>query len=338
MPEGDSIRRAAARLRLLVGDRVEASSPSPRGLATNVARAVDGRVLESVDAVGKHLLLRFEGGIVVRSHLRMNGRWRVRARDGRPPQGRPWLVLTTDRWEATQWNGPVLTIDDGRAARIGPDLLADETTVDRIVERIRAVDQHRLLGDVLLDQRVVAGIGNMWLAEILWHARLSPWLEVGAAGDDELAACTGVGAGGDARIRRGPAPAARRLSPSGTALPSVWRNDPVTRSRRAEPHRVLVRGVPARVVTAGPRAGIGRSAVYLSSWPRARRSSTTPSGPSRSGRSRISCASSTTPASPSRSHSRSTRARTGPPSTSTARSCGTSSRRALSGCAGARTP
>jgi endonuclease-8 len=81
----------------------------------------------------------------------------------------------------------VLTIDDGRAARIGPDLLADETSVDRLVGRIRAVDQRRLLGDVLLDQRVVAGIGNMWLAEILWHARLSPWLEVGAADDDEIA-------------------------------------------------------------------------------------------------------------------------------------------------------
>lgn len=186
MPEGDSIRRAAARLRLLVGERVEASSPSPRGLATNVARAVNGRVLESVDAVGKHLLLHFEGGVVVRSHLRMNGRWRVRARDGSPPRGRPWLLLTTERWEASQWNGPVLTIDDGRAARLGPDLLADEMSVDRLVARIRAVDERRLLGDVLLDQRVVAGIGNMWLAEILWHGRLSPWLAVGAATEDEL--------------------------------------------------------------------------------------------------------------------------------------------------------
>ena len=186
MPEGDSIRRAAARLRLLVGERVEASSPSPRGLATNVARAVNGRVLESVDAVGKHLLLHFEGGVVIRSHLRMNGRWRVRARDGSPPRGRPWLVLTTEQWEASQWNGPVLTIDDGRAARLGPDLLADEMSVDRLVARIRAVDERRLLGDVLLDQRVVAGIGNMWLAEILWHGRLSPWLAVGAATEDEL--------------------------------------------------------------------------------------------------------------------------------------------------------
>jgi endonuclease VIII len=57
-----------------VGERVEAESPNPRGLATGVARVVDGRVLEGVDAVGKHLLLRFEGGVVLRSHLRMTGR------------------------------------------------------------------------------------------------------------------------------------------------------------------------------------------------------------------------------------------------------------------------
>ena len=71
MPEGDSLHRAALRLQPLVGRRVAASSPNPRGEATGVARAVDGRLLESVEAVGKHLLLRFEGGVTVRSHLRM---------------------------------------------------------------------------------------------------------------------------------------------------------------------------------------------------------------------------------------------------------------------------
>jgi endonuclease-8 len=188
MPEGDSLHRAAARLRPLVGERVAASSPNSRGLATNVARAVDGRVLESVEAVGKHLLLRFEGGVTVRSHLRMNGRWRVRERGGPAWRGSPWLVLETARHEATQWNGPVLTLDDGPARRLGPDLLAEATTVARVVGRIRAADPRRLLGEVLLDQRVVSGIGNMWLAELLWQARLSPWREAGAASDEELAA------------------------------------------------------------------------------------------------------------------------------------------------------
>lgn len=187
MPEGDSLHRVAARLQALVGHRVEASSPSPRGLATGVARAVDGRVLESVDAIGKHLLLRFEGGVTVRSHLRMNGRWRVRERNGQAPSGSPWLVLSTSRLEATQWNGPVLTLDDGRAARLGPDLLVETTQVDDVVARLRAVDLRRLLGDVLVDQRVVSGIGNIWLVELLWRARLSPWLPLGDATDEELA-------------------------------------------------------------------------------------------------------------------------------------------------------
>ena len=83
MPEGDALHRAAARLQPLVGERIEAESPHPRGEATGVARVVDGRVLEQVEAVGKHLLLRFEGGVVLRSHLRMSGRWRVERRCAR---------------------------------------------------------------------------------------------------------------------------------------------------------------------------------------------------------------------------------------------------------------
>jgi endonuclease-8 len=197
VPEGDSLHRIAARLQPLVGERVEASSPSPRGLVTNVARAVDGRVLESVEAVGKHLLLRFDGGVTVRSHLRMNGRWTVRRREGVAPwRGRPWLILRTTEWEAAQWNGPVLRLDDGRTRRLGPDLLADETTVDEVVGGVRSSGRERLLGEALLDQRIVSGIGNMWLAELLWHAQLSPWLPVGNATDEELA--RGIGWARDA--------------------------------------------------------------------------------------------------------------------------------------------
>ena len=187
MPEGDSLHRVAARLQVLVGERVQAESPHPRGLVTGVARVVDGRTLEAVEAVGKHLLLRFEGGVVLRSHLRMNGRWRVAPR-GSPRRGLPWLVLRGVSWEATQWNGPVLTLDERPVRRLGPDLLADHTRVDDVVARARAVHPERLVGEVLVDQRVVAGIGNMWLAESLWQARVSPWRRVGDVGDGELRA------------------------------------------------------------------------------------------------------------------------------------------------------
>jgi endonuclease VIII len=189
MPEGDALHRAAARLQPLVGERIEAESPHPRGAATGVARVVDGRVLERVEAVGKHLLLRFEGGVVLRSHLRMSGRWRLRPR-GSALRGSPWLVLRGGAWEATQWNGPVLALEERPVRALGPDLLAESTEVEDVVARLRT-GPTRLVGEALLDQRLVAGIGNMWLAEALWHARVSPWRRVEEVPDDELVAAVG---------------------------------------------------------------------------------------------------------------------------------------------------
>jgi endonuclease VIII len=117
----------------------------------------------------------------------VTGRWRI-ARRGAEVRGRPWLVLRGGEWEATQWNGPVLTLERRPVARLGPDLLAGETEVTDLVGRLRRGDQRRLVGEALLDQRVVAGIGNMWLAEMLWAERISPWRRVGDVSDEELAA------------------------------------------------------------------------------------------------------------------------------------------------------
>jgi endonuclease-8 len=187
MPEGDSLHRAAARLQPLVGERIAAESPNPRGLATGVARVVDGRVLEGVEAIGKHLLLRFEGGVVLRSHLRMNGRWRLEPR-GAVRRGLPWLVLRGGGWEATQWNGPVLTLEQRPVRRLGPDLLSKDTDIAEVVRRLSRAAPTLLVGEALVDQRLVAGIGNMWLAESLWQARVSPWRRMRDVSDEELAA------------------------------------------------------------------------------------------------------------------------------------------------------
>jgi len=186
VPEGDSLHRIARQLQVLVGEHVEAESPNPRGLVTGVARAVDGRRLERVEAIGKNLVLRFEGGVVVRSHLRMSGRWRVRRRDESRTVGSPWLVLRGGGWEATEWNGPVLVLGATGLRELGPDLLADDTDIDGLVGRLRLVDQSRLVGDALVDQRVVAGIGNMWLSEMLWHTRVSPWVSLADVTDGEV--------------------------------------------------------------------------------------------------------------------------------------------------------
>jgi len=184
VPEGDSLHRAANRLQVLVGQRVAAESPHPRAQAERVAERIDGRLLESVTAHGKNLVLRFEGGVVVRSHLRMTGRWSVRPR-GERRAGRPWLVLRGDRAEAVLWNGPVLELHTRALQRLGPDILERPPQLDEMLERLRRSDQTRWFGESLLDQSVVAGIGNMWLAESLWEARLSPWRRLADVDEDE---------------------------------------------------------------------------------------------------------------------------------------------------------
>ena len=185
MPEGDSLHRAARRLQVLVGETVEVESPNPRAAATGVAEQLDGRRLERVEAVGKNLVLSFEGGLVLRSHLRMSGRWTVRNR-GAVMRGRPWLVLRGSGREAVLWGGPVLELNKRAVRRLGPDILFRPPELDRILANLRRIDQAREVGDALLDQRLVAGIGNLWKAEALWQAKVSPWRRVGEATDDEL--------------------------------------------------------------------------------------------------------------------------------------------------------
>jgi endonuclease VIII len=211
MPEGDSLHRAARRLQVLVGEPIEVESPHPRAAVKGIAQRLDGRRLEGVEAVGKNLLLRFEGGLLLRSHLRMKGRWRVerhgtvagsvggRAADARPRDrgrlqrppgvGKPWLVLRGAEHEAVLWGGEVLElVGAGFVPRLGPDILAERPDYPTMLRRLRGVQQEREIGDALLDQRLVAGIGNVWRAEALWQARVSPWLRLDEVDDDELGA------------------------------------------------------------------------------------------------------------------------------------------------------
>jgi endonuclease-8 len=186
VPEGDSLHRAAQRLQVLVGEEVEVETPHPRAAVKQIAERLDGRRLEAVDAFGKNLLLRFEGGVVLRSHLRMKGRWQVGAR-GATRSGLPWLVLRGREHEAVLWHGPVLELDGAGTRHLGPDILQVPPQLDEIVANLRR-EPARELGDALLDQRLVAGIGNLWKAEALWEAQVSPWRPVGDVSDEELRA------------------------------------------------------------------------------------------------------------------------------------------------------
>jgi endonuclease-8 len=115
----------------------------------------------------------------------MAGKWTVEPTDP-ARKGAPWLVLRVGRIEAMQWNGPVLTLDTRAVQRLGPDLLAEGTDTAALVPRLRRGDGSRPLGEVLQDQRLIAGIGNMWMSETLWEAGLSPWLPVSSVSDEEL--------------------------------------------------------------------------------------------------------------------------------------------------------
>jgi endonuclease VIII len=187
MPEGDSLERAARRLQVLVGQQLEVETPHPRAAVKQLAPRLDGRRLEHVEAIGKNLLLRFEGGLTVRSHLRMKGRWLVLKRDA-PIFGNPWLLLRGEEYVGAMFNGAVLELDRGIARRLGPDILDELPDYEGMLQRFRREGQQREVGEALLDQRLVAGIGNMWKAEALWDARVSPWRTLADVSDQELQA------------------------------------------------------------------------------------------------------------------------------------------------------
>jgi endonuclease-8 len=183
--EGDTILRAERRLTpALTGQTLTVSAPNPRGRVAGVER-LDGRVLERIDTHGKNLLFRFSGGLVMHSHLGMNGGWQVVPHEApawRRPLRSAWVVLDGDSHAAAQFGGPTLRVLtagrlalDPRLQRLGPDILAPEFDLDAVLPRVQAADQSRTLGETLLDQTLVAGIGNIYKCESCFASRLSPW-------------------------------------------------------------------------------------------------------------------------------------------------------------------
>jgi endonuclease-8 len=199
MPEGDTIRYAANRMRPVLEGRVpdEIVTPQRRHAMDRWPERLAGRAVSAVDAHGKHLFLHFEGDLVLHSHLRMTGVWGTYERGrrwGRSPR-RAWLVLRTASHEVVEFDGPVLELltesrarFDRRLAALGPDVLADEFDADGFLRRLRGEDPTRSIGDALLDQRTIAGVGNLWKAESFWEAGVSPWRTTGEVSDEEALA------------------------------------------------------------------------------------------------------------------------------------------------------
>jgi endonuclease-8 len=191
--EGDTILRAARRIEAAIGgEPVEAGAPNPRGRAARIER-LDGLALERADAHGKHLLLHF-GELVLHSHLGMSGSWHVygRGEPWRKPTGAAWATLATSRAEAVQFGGPTLRLLRAEAvardpvlARLGPDVLAPDFDAELVARSLAGVPD-RGVGDALLDQHLVAGIGNIFKSEACFAARLDPWQRVGDVPDEQL--------------------------------------------------------------------------------------------------------------------------------------------------------
>jgi endonuclease-8 len=193
MPEGDTILRAAHRLAVLAGQQLAVSAPTPRGEAHGVRR-LNRRVLERVDTHGKHLILVF-GDLALHSHLGMSGSWDVHPKGAawRRSPSTAWALLEGDSHDAVQFNGSTLRVLrtsklalDPTLSRLGPDILAPEFDLAQVVSRFRAIDQQQAVGDVLLDQRVVAGLGNIWRCEACFAASVSPWRSLRELSDEQL--------------------------------------------------------------------------------------------------------------------------------------------------------
>jgi endonuclease-8 len=197
MPEGDTIHRAAAQLRGALAGRVPERilTPQPRHRLDRWPEKLAGRTLSEVDAHGKHLFLRFEGGLTVHSHLRITGSWAVQPAGSpwRRSKRRAWLVIAAAGWEAVEFDGPVLelmsdarTRTDPRLADLGPDVISEQFDERRFLTRLREDDPTRPIGDALLNQRTVAGIGNVWKAECCFAAELDPWRMTGEVSDAQV--------------------------------------------------------------------------------------------------------------------------------------------------------
>ncbi len=193
MAEGDTIHRVARRIGAALGEEeVAVAAPNPRGRAAGIER-LEGATLERADAHGKHLLLRF-GDLVLHSHLGMSGSWHVyrRGERWRKPARAAWAVLSGSGTEAVQFGGPTLRVLRAEAlrrdpvlARLGPDVL-DESFDAKAVARSLRVAPDRTLGDALLDQALVAGIGNIFKSEACFAAGVDPWRPVGELSAEQL--------------------------------------------------------------------------------------------------------------------------------------------------------
>jgi len=221
VPEGDTIFRAAATLhRVLAGrtvTRFESAFPALTRIDDD--RPIAGRTIESVTARGKHLLMAFSGDLVLHTHMRMNGSWHLYRPDDRwkRPAQEMRVLVATDEAVAVGFNVPVAELLSARdLARhrqlqaLGPDLLGAAFDRQQAASRLRERGREPV-ADALLNQRVMAGIGNVFKSELLFLAKVDPFTPVGDLDDGAIERIIDIAR---AQLRANVAPRERTLAPT----------------------------------------------------------------------------------------------------------------------------
>lgn len=228
MPEGHTIHRAARRLASVLKDR-RLERVVARGTHLVAAKAEQrllGATVTDVEARGKHLLVHTDAGYSIHSHLRMDGVWHLyrRGERWRKSRRRAWLVLGSGEWDAVNFDGPILELhptDELLRSRVltelGPDVLIDPFDDAEYLRRMRR-DGDRELGDAIMDQRNVAGIGNIYKAESLFLAGANPWRRLREVPDEQLLAIREVAT----RIMHDGILDARAITFTGPGPPGQW--------------------------------------------------------------------------------------------------------------------
>jgi endonuclease-8 len=203
MPEGDTIFRAARALDRALAGRTVTRFDSVFSKLNRVDddRPLRGRTIDRVEARGKHLLIWFSGDLVLRTHMRMHGSWHIYRPGERwqRPHADMRIVIGTPDYEAVAFTVPVadFTTGHGLAADpalrdLGPDLAADDFDAAEAVRRITLLPDVEI-ADALLDQRAVAGLGNIFKSETLFAARIDPFARVGELSRDEIEKAVATG-------------------------------------------------------------------------------------------------------------------------------------------------
>jgi len=196
MPEGDTIFRAARSLdHALAGQAVTRfESVFPQLTRIDDTTPLRGRIVERVEARGKHLLMWFSGGLVLRTHMRMHGSWHIYRPGERwfRPRHEMRVILETAEFHAIGFNVPIaefVKADDVDRVevlqRLGPDPFSDSFSADEAVARIRAREDMEI-ADALLDQSAIAGIGNVYKSEVLFAGRINPFTRVDALAREDV--------------------------------------------------------------------------------------------------------------------------------------------------------